>query len=652
MILLHGDSLEVLKSLDANSIDSLVTDPPAAISFMGRDWDSKENFDTQMVPIFKECLRVLKPGAHGLVWALPRTSHLTATALERAGFEIIEIITHLFGSGFPKSTNILKSGQKQGIFCNCEIKDMPHLQEKMDTKGPISVNEKCHVQPDMLGEIDKTKENGNISKTTSYMSCLSKVVYTEESQDVIISEILQPSMLRNLDSEQSSSDSAFKEHCKEGDASIKSSRQQGIKGSLGCKESSLEGRSNLQEKQRELHRSEICKMSQGMDSDGKEGRLCNGTPSSNGNLLESDINSNRSGASQGPQYEKQCDTEFRTIRNQWSSQACGGCGKTKGPQGVGTRLKPSSEFWILVRKPLAPGLTIAANVLKHGVGGLNIDISRIGTKEDLTRPDVNGFNLGSKYANQNRENSDCLKNGIYNDRGSKDGRFPANLILSHNHDCVEVGVKKVKAITGGTGVVVPSKFKLSKNDNEQKYFNYSEQDGTETVPHFECTPECPVAELDAQSGIIKSGAQKNSYILKGSENTTMSGKNYERREGTNRDANSGGASRFFKTFRYQSKASKRERNEGCESPNTHPTIKAIRLMSYLIKLVTPPSGTILDPFMGSGSTGVAAIRDGFHFIGIEKELEYFAIADARIKHAKIKYGISRATQEGPDLCGL
>ena len=87
-----------------------------------------------------------------------------------------------------------------------------------------------------------------------------------------------------------------------------------------------------------------------------------------------------------------------------------------------------------------------------------------------------------------------------------------------------------------------------------------------------------------------------------------------------------GASRFF----YCPKVSKGERNEGLEDGNTHPTVKPQTLMSYLIKLVTPKGGTVLDPFMGSGSTGKAAVKDGYSFIGIEREEEYFQIAEGRI----------------------
>jgi site-specific DNA-methyltransferase (adenine-specific) len=145
----NGDSAEVLKSIESNSIDALVTDPPAGIEFMGKEWDrpggiddrqptddgfpsgtaqfgrakvrhgttagysngsQREAFIDSLTPIFRECFRAMKPGAHGLVWALPRTSHWTTTALEDAGFEVRDIVMHLFGTGFPKSLNVEKAG--------------------------------------------------------------------------------------------------------------------------------------------------------------------------------------------------------------------------------------------------------------------------------------------------------------------------------------------------------------------------------------------------------------------------------------------------------------------------------------------------------------------------------------------------------------
>jgi site-specific DNA-methyltransferase (adenine-specific) len=141
-------------------------------------------------------------------------------------------------------------------------------------------------------------------------------------------------------------------------------------------------------------------------------------------------------------------------------------------------------------------------------------------------------------------------------------------------------------------------------------------------------------------------------------------------------ANSGGASRFF----YVAKASKRDRNEGLEdlpekikpyggreiedvpdegdrpgsvndkfttqpAKNFHPTVKPTALMQYLVKLVTPPGGTVLDPFTGSGSTGKAAILEGFDFIGIELTEDYWPIIEGRLKHAEAKVAEAKENQE-------
>jgi len=129
-----GDCIEIIKEIPDNSVDSIVTDPPAGIAFMGSDWDdftsikktksqaiswmnagvkfsSKGLFEFQefIYQVFSEVIRVLKPGGHILVWALPRTSHHTAMGIERAGFEVRDKIYFVFGTGFPKSYNIGKA---------------------------------------------------------------------------------------------------------------------------------------------------------------------------------------------------------------------------------------------------------------------------------------------------------------------------------------------------------------------------------------------------------------------------------------------------------------------------------------------------------------------------------------------------------------
>jgi site-specific DNA-methyltransferase (adenine-specific) len=139
-------------------------------------------------------------------------------------------------------------------------------------------------------------------------------------------------------------------------------------------------------------------------------------------------------------------------------------------------------------------------------------------------------------------------------------------------------------------------------------------------------PDCPCRLLDEQSG--ESRSSDNKWNGNGKELTHEWGyKKYKRETGY---TDKGGASRFF----YQAKVSKAERNMGLEEGNksTHPTVKPINLMTYLCRLITPPNGIVLDTFMGSGSTGIAAQLEGFRFVGMEMDEDYFKIAEARIKN--------------------
>ena len=141
----HGDAAEVLKILPDGSVDALVTDPPAGIGFMGKEWDDfrrarnpadagrdsvhgrfsrsgpeygrrdRQHFIAWLADILTECRRVMKPGAYGWVWAIPRTAHWTATACEDAGFAVRDVLVHVFGTGFPKSRSLLKPAAEHWI---------------------------------------------------------------------------------------------------------------------------------------------------------------------------------------------------------------------------------------------------------------------------------------------------------------------------------------------------------------------------------------------------------------------------------------------------------------------------------------------------------------------------------------------------------
>lgn len=413
---IHGECLEAIRRIPSDSVDSLVTDPPAGISFMGRKWDSDKGGRTEWVAwlaeIMKEAVRVMKPGAHGVVWALPRTSHWTTTALEDAGFEIRDVITHLFSTGFPKSLNL--------------------------------------------------------------------------------------------------------------------------------------------------------------------------------------------------------------------------------EDGLGTSLKPASEHWILVRKPLSEK-TVFANIERYGTGAINIDGCRISHNEEVKTRDIRGGMSSSFNSSPIKHTTTDLK---------PNGRWPANVLLSHTLFCVQIGEQKLPGVRRlvGEGTRKPGFYDIGAHAGNQKPCGPGY--GGEIVYVWECPSDCAVRTLDEQSGQSTSsnwtGKRATMGYKGGGSETEMTGY-----------GDAGGASRFF----YVAKPSRSEKEAGLhdfgtatvgdgreipadnafqrgktERKNTHPTIKSIALMSYLARLVTPIGGTLLDPFGGSGTTGVAALREGFTPILIEREEEFFRIAQARLLH--------------------
>jgi DNA modification methylase len=376
--LMLGDCLERLREMEDCSVDSVVTDPPYGLSFMGKKWD----YDVPSEDIWRECLRVLKPGGHLLAFAGTRTQHRMAVRIEDAGFEIRDMIAWVYGSGFPKSHN---------------------------------------------------------------------------------------------------------------------------------------------------------------------------------------------------------------LKDEW--------------QGWGTALKPALEPITVARKPLGEK-TVAANVLAHGTGGINVDGCRVGTNGETPKGSGNPVKNAHPLAIQPGRSG-----GNGGNKTSPLGRWPANLI----------------------------------------------HDGSDEVVGL-----FPAARSNGNKTNDKSGHQ-DSYVGGQLKNKVLS----------SCYSDSGSAARFF----YCAKTSKKDRDEGCDhlpehqeglqlprgkcpdcgtwknsgelkckcggewemtsnpppkARNNHPTVKPTALMRYLCRLVTPPEGIVLDPFMGSGSTGKAAMLEGFQFIGIERDAEYFEIATNRI----------------------
>ena len=249
--------------------------------------------------------------------------------------------------------------------------------------------------------------------------------------------------------------------------------------------------------------------------------------------------------------------------------------------GWGTALKPAHEPIVLARKPLQG--TIANNVLTYGTGGLNIDGSRVGTEGGSTRGDEPSTHLSPSGAFSTGH--DVVKLDA--------GRWPANFIHDGSDEVVALFPSNVKGQVGMKKDVGDFRFITGDTETVQK-FNYGTTDNGSAARFFYCAK---ASKRDRNEGL-------DGFEVKRPDTRTKT------RMGT------------FD-----------EKGVAAQS-NHHPTVKPTDLMRYLVRLVTPPSGTVLDPFMGSGSTGKAAILEGFDFIGIEQSAEYLEIAKARIEYAQ------------------
>ncbi len=538
----HGDCVDVLKQLPENSVDSIVTDPPYGLEFMGKDWDApwkksgdvidnpasvggfqdgaggnpfsrsrirygRDNgamigFQLWATEWAVECLRVLKPGGHILAFGGSRTWHRLAVAVEDAGFELRDSIAWIYGSGFPKSLDVSKAIDRNNGEGGRKLK----FTRWMRTTG-LKVSEATRV----LREARLISENGTMAGHFFAESNAGQpAIPTAE-----LWSVLRP-------------------HCGEIPAWVDElvARVEAEREVIGQQKNAMAGWS----------------------MDGKT------------RFVDRDIT--KPSTSEATQWE-----------------------------GWGTALKPAFEPVVVGRKPFGKGVTVAENVLAWGVGGLNIDGSRIGFRDEADKNTVQGAQWhavpNDTYGKFQRQHDREVMNGA--DSTPDKGRWPANVIL----DEVTAGLLDEQSGVSRDGVAV------KENSAGRNIF----------------------------SEIAKPTAPNQGY------------------------GGSGGASRFF----YVAKASKRDRNEGLEElearvgengnkwtdqdyrrgdeapmtarKNFHPTVKPTALMRYLIKLVTPEGGVVLDPFTGSGSTGKAALLDGFQFVGVELTEEYLPIIEGRLRWA-------------------
>ena len=374
-----GCCIETMRKMPESSIDSIVCDPPYQIDFMGKDWDQEFDSDEWS----RQCLRVLKPGGHLIAFAATRTIHKIMVSVEKAGFELRDLISWIYFSGFPKSMNISK-----------QIDKMAGAEREVIGKQKLT------------GTAKPNKKGGGHSAAHTTASLINY-----DRVDIAYIDITKPA-----------------------------------------------------------------------------------TPDA--------------------------------IK--WD--------------GWGTGLKPAQEPAVLARKPIEKGLSITANVLKHGTGSLNIDKSRFGYGDPcwVGSQDKPSWEVGTSRGNIGHKLSEG--NDVRTNLPSDLGRWPANI-----YQCA----------------------KPSRSERDQGLENFE--------PHTSPPVEC--------HGVDSKGLQSPRT---GSGRTAMEVKNY------------------------------------------HPTVKPVKLMDWLVGLVTPLDGVVLDTFGGSGTTGLAANLAGYKWILIEKNPDYCSIIHGRI----------------------
>lgn len=495
-----GDCLEVMRELDAESVDAVITDPPYGLGFMGHEWDQpgrsapasrrrghvssarssfsgsasgrggggseameagRYDLSPSVNRAFQEwceawateCLRVLKPGGYLAAFGGTRTSHRLTSGIEDAGFEIRDTLLWLHGQGFPKSLDVSKAIDKAAG----ATREVVGVDEGMAQRGAAPSS--LYAKDDERGW---ERPNGRYN------------VFNQTG------EITAPA-----------------------------------------------------------------------------------TP----------------------------DAET------W--------------QGWGTALKPAHEPITLARKPIRG--TVAANVLAHGTGALNIDACRIEGP-----PSAGGDSRSTALGRMNDDGWQPSEQSI--DRSMSAGRWPANVILSHHPDCLATGETRSVKSDGHHPAKRGAGGLSTSGHAGQEALDERHADG-ETVEVWDCHPDCAVRLLDEQSGTLTTNP---GTMRKRASDSTYFGGAGARPEGLQLSAgDKGGASRFY----YVAKASKRER--GGEH-NTHPTVKPLALMCWLVRLLVPPGALILDPFAGSGTTGVAARREDVRAILVEREEKYLPIIAGRV----------------------
>jgi hypothetical protein len=570
----HTDALVALRALPDNCIDSCVTDPPSGISFMGKDWDrdkgGRNKWIAWLTEIMREVLRVLKPGAHAFVWALPRTSHWTGMALENAGFEVRDSFDHIFSTGFPKSLNVSKAiddaaGAERQIVGTKRGKGGANLNRLARADGNDSEDAKgCGAYGTGAAQIDVyIPVTAPATAAAKQLNGWGTAAKPAHEVWWLVRKPLAGTVAANV--------------LEYGTGAI-----------------------NVDD----------CRVAHASPAD-----------------LEA--------------HEQQVATlkdKGGVLGNSWKNSS---------------DLSGANEVNTAGRWP--PNLLFSHQPECRCIGTVEVDANPTwDTPNRATEP--------SKFTGSEIS---PVRHATRAGEASADRRYTKS------------GVTGFAALPGRRDPYAGS------------------GDYTEVVEQWKCIDGCPVRELSLQSGRLTSGTGARMNAAAGLRGNSLGTESRPAGTAMIEYGDTGTAARFFPQFQqselddltpflYQAKPSTSERDRGLEafrvlsggdatgrkdgsagtqSPragagrtggrrNHHATVKSVELIRWLTRLITPPGGLVVDPFAGSGTGGIAALRDGYRWLGFElnddDEEPSVSVARARISWCEGREYIPRPSLRAKD----
>ena len=708
-MLLRGNCLEQLKALPDNSVDCVVTDPPYELGFMGKSWDNSGI--AYNVELWGECLRVLKPGGHLLAFGGSRTYHRLASAVEDSGFEIRDQIMWLYGSGFPKSHNIgkaidkaagapVKVGKRFTVAGGIEAQPTPQGEAREEMRHNA-------ITP----EAQQWQGWGTALKPSHEPV----VVARKPFEGTVVNNVLTYGTgAINIDGSRVGLQDGETKVGGFGNGGIGFGGGDGknvewqentqgrwpantiITHSAGCIQKA--GTSEIVGGGAKASSGFV----NGYENDGFVGKeitnavwaCVEGCPVLNFPQTASTGNGTTTGFRKGGDSEH--SVGLAGEKQAADGYADGGSAAryfTQTAYGEGD-YAPSHDPVVVARKPLEG--TVVENVLRYGTGGLNIDASRVGTSgenfDDLKGRPITKLATRREGETDEEYNARVLENPSQQEALAKLkelGRWPANTMITHSHGCQQVGVAEDSVVAGERTANFGTQETKSGGNGSGNWGGRSM-----TVPVWNCVEGCPTLGFPDSKGSVRKPT--GNYIL----NQETGWNSNSMTDATVRGFDdSGSAARFFSQtaydepdfpdFIYQAKAGKKERNAGLGDlderqttggggltaevrddgsletasaggkfgsvkalqQNFHPTVKPLALMRHLVRLVCPPNGVVLDPFLGSGTTAVAAVLEGFDWIGCELTEDYWPIIEARIAWAEKERNAQTPEATRPTLFG-